>query len=368
MKRAACPRVFEAEAMRDGRLVGAELASFARHSATCPTCREEVRALDTLSEALRTSTGDERPVDELRSLRERTRLIADFDATLLAPRGSRIGRYRPTIAAAALMIVAIVLFARASSTKNTPPFMGVVVRPSEETVWSKHSEDEREKIVLDRGELWIRIDHSRPKLPLVLVLPDGDLVDTGTTFTVRADNGRTTRVSVQEGSVVLRITGKPTVTIGAGEIWLAEPPPAPADSPKVSAPAQSAQPGRADSTAPTTSIASITSGHRLAVARVAQARRGPDPGNEFLAAVAMLDMGANRDAAAAFARFLIKHPRDTRAEDAAYLRVIALDRSEAAEETRRAAQAYLQLFPKGFRCAEIEKVFAVKTQGKENAP
>ena len=52
---------------------------------------------------------------------------------------------------------------------------------------------------------------------------------------------------------------------------------------------------------------------------------------DFRAAVAVLDAGANRQAAAAFARFLVEHPRDPRAEDAAYLRVIALQRSSADE-------------------------------------
>jgi len=61
----------------------------------------------------------------------------------------------------------------------------------------------------------------------------------------------------------------------------------------------------------------------------------------------MLDVGANREAATAFARFLVKHPRDARAEDAAYLQVLALQRDGAADETRRAAQSYLRLYPGG---------------------
>ena len=51
------------------------------------------------------------------------------------------------------------------------------------------------------------------------MLPDGELEDIGTTFTVSAEDGRTTRVAVQEGSVVLRIHGQPPVAIGPGETW-----------------------------------------------------------------------------------------------------------------------------------------------------
>jgi hypothetical protein len=55
----------------------------------------------------------------------------------------------------------------------------------------------------------------------------------------------------------------------------------------------------------------------------------------------------------AFASFLAKHPRDPRAEDAAYLRVIALQRTGDSESTRWAAQEYLRRYPEGFRRAEM---------------
>jgi TolA-binding protein len=83
-----------------------------------------------------------------------------------------------------------------------------------------------------------------------------------------------------------------------------------------------------------------------------------DPALDFRAAVALLDAGANRDAAAAFARFVANHPHDERAEDAAYLRVLALQRCGAAAdgEMRRAAREYLRLYPAGFRRGEVEKL------------
>ena len=73
--------------------------------------------------------------------------------------------------------------------------------------------------------------------------------------------------------------------------------------------------------------------------------------------MAVLDSGADRAAAAAFGRFLAKHVRDPRAEDAAYLRVIALQRCGAADEMRRAAQDYLRLYPAWFRHAEMARLF-----------
>jgi len=49
------PRLFEVEAMRDGRLAGTQLASFARHVALCPVCAREAKALDQVADGLRAS-------------------------------------------------------------------------------------------------------------------------------------------------------------------------------------------------------------------------------------------------------------------------------------------------------------------------
>ena len=67
-----------------------------------------------------------------------------------------------------------------------------------------------------------------------------------------------------------------------------------------------------------------------------------------------LDGGDNRTAAARFAAFLATHPRDARAEDAAYLRVIALQRAGDAASMKEAAIQYLRRYPNGFRRAEVE--------------
>jgi hypothetical protein len=380
----ACVRLFEAEAMRDGRLSAAEMASFARHTAACSACRDEVRALDVLGEALRASSRDGGQADDLRRLRERTRLVAAFDATLVARRRRTARPLRPALwaTAGAAMVAAAVLFARVRLTRDGGSAAGLVVHASAAAVWSKQSQGDRETVVLESGELWIQVDHARRNTRLVVALPDGELEDTGTTFTVNAANGRTTRVAVREGSVVLRITGKSPRTIGAGATWApsaeesatAESPPAseppraaaPEVSPRVSPPSSSpgtlesdgAPRGRLRSRSPARPAAAAASPRPASIRAARPAPVGTaaatDPGIDFRAAVAVLDVGAHRQAAAAFARFLAEHPGDPRAEDAAYLQVIALQRLGSAEETRRAAQAYLRLFPKGFRRAELE--------------
>ena len=70
--------------------------------------------------------------------------------------------------------------------------------------------------------------------------------------------------------------------------------------------------------------------------------------------MAMLDAGDNARAAAAFALFMRDHPEDSRVEDAAYLRVLAFQRSGDAAGMKNAADDYLRRFPQGFRRADVE--------------
>jgi outer membrane protein assembly factor BamD (BamD/ComL family) len=64
--------------------------------------------------------------------------------------------------------------------------------------------------------------------------------------------------------------------------------------------------------------------------------------------------GDNIRAATGFAAFLSQHPHDPRAEDAAYLRILALQRSGNSSAARQAAHYYLSSYPRGFRHAEVE--------------
>ena len=79
-----------------------------------------------------------------------------------------------------------------------------------------------------------------------------------------------------------------------------------------------------------------------------------EPSVDFRAAMALLHRGDSAAAAVAFAGFLARYPSDPRAEDAAYLRVLALQRSGGDAATRQAARDYLVRFPEAFRRGEVE--------------
>jgi FecR protein/Putative zinc-finger len=347
MSATSCPRLFEAEAMRDGRLAGAERTSFERHLTACPACSREVDSLETLAEALRARSLNK--ADELHVRRERTRLLASFDRFLVAPeRRVAPRRLLWPAAIAALALGALVLWrVRPGSQAGQAP--NAVVRADGAAVWSEHMEGNVERVVLERGALWIHVVHSSRKGGLVVVLPDGELEDTGTTFRVGASDGHTTRVAVQEGSVVLRIHGQPSVAIGGGDTWIRDEQPAvltfTSSAPSPAEPTRNGPPSpSARSTESPRSPAPLASA------------LAPDPSVDFRAAMAALDVGDNRHAAVAFASFVVEHPRDPRAEDAAYLRVVALQRSGDKASMKEAALEYLGRYPAGFRRAEVENL------------
>jgi hypothetical protein len=342
--KAACPRLFEVEALRDGRLGGAERLRFQSHLGVCAECAREARDLQALSDALRAAT----PVaeaDELHVRRERTRLLAAFDASLVPANQSR--RPRLWLAAAAAVLLAVlgalgfVLWAAPSATPvaKAPATEPVLIRADSSARWSRRVEPQLERVVLEQGALSIRVDHTATQRRLLVILPDGELEDIGTTFSVSADAGHTTRVTVQDGSVVLRLRGKPPIALGAGDSW------SPAPTPVVTVPV------------PEAPAAPTPRGARPSLSATPAASIDPpepDASADFRAAMAAFNGGSNAQAAGLFAAFLTEHATDPRAEDAAYLRVLALQRSGNATATQQAARSYLARYPRGFRQAEVE--------------
>jgi hypothetical protein len=331
--------------MRDGRLAGAERASFERHVARCAACAEEVRALEALAGALRVSP--RASADELHVRRERMRLLAAFDRSLVAPE-RRTSLPWPWVAALVTAACVIgVLWPRPRPVSNAT----ALIQAEEGASWSDRVEGQREIVALDRGGLRVRVLHGAGQRPLSVELPDGELEDTGTTFFVSVDAGRTTSVTVEEGSVLLHLRGRAPVALGAGEAWSPEGP--------RSARSGGAGPGEAGP-APSSPLdgppaPSAPAGSGVRHLRAASSPAPPAAASEdFRAAMDTLDRGDPSGAAGRFERFVEAHPRDPRAEDAAYLRVIALQRIGDSARMREAAGEYLRRYPAGFRRAEVQ--------------
>jgi hypothetical protein len=340
-----CPRLFEVEATRDGRLAGADLTRFESHLARCASCSEEYRALDSLGASLRSL-----PVvttDELHARRQRTRLLAAFNASLLpAPSGAK--RWlAPLIVAATLTTLTLTLWHSRTPAPAPAPAAheAIAIRPSPKTQWSRQVESHRETITLVAGTLSVSIDHTLSPRRVRVLLPDGELEDLGTTFSVTVAAGATTRVSVQDGTVILRLSDRAPIVLGANESWSQATPTPPASAPQTTRPlpAQRA-PANAPAPAPATS----------APEAMPDISATDTAASDFRAALSTLNSGDSSLAATRFATFLTRHPTDPRAEDAAYLRVIALQRAGSTSAMNAAALDYLRRYPQGFRRAEVE--------------
>jgi hypothetical protein len=344
-----CPRKFQVEALRDGRLGGAERRSFERHVAACAVCARESAALENLAEAARAAFGEASNADDLHVWRERSRLLEAFDRTVVSSEGrprSKGWLFWP--AAVTALAAALVVFWRTRPVIE-PESVRATIQADASAVWSRlPSTGDREKVALERGTLQIRIDHRAGERQVVVVLPDGELEDVGTIFRVSVEGKRTSRVEVEEGKVVLRLRGRPLAEIQAGQVWLP-------DAPAVAPPEMAPPPPRLE-TSEERGRPRQQPRPRPVNARQPHDVAPPDPLVEFRAASSALRAGNNRLAADAFTRFLADHADDPMAEDAAYLRVIAFQRIGVDEDVKRAARAYLDRFPSGFRHAEVARL------------
>lgn len=366
----SCPRLWEVEAVRDERLRGADRAAWERHAAQCAECTAEARALAKLSSILQTTEAPAQ--DDLAVRRARQRLLAKADEAATKRRPVLIRRGIFTGAAlAAVALLAIFgprWFARDAGAHMTAH---IDIAPKPGASWSQRSEDHTDVIDLRAGALAISV-HDRPENQHVIVkLPDGELEDIGTVFDVNVENERTTEVLVKEGKVELRLRDMSPVVLSAGDVWRARPiapsldvssapssiaempgseaDPKKADAAPGDAPtaAGSASATAAPSSAPGSASASPSASASAAVAAV-------DPATiQFRRAMAALRAGAYAEAAEAFRAFRANYPQDPRAEDAAYLRVVALSRGGQKDAARTAAEDYKTNFPQGFRGREV---------------
>jgi hypothetical protein len=400
-----CRQNWKVEAVRDGRLAALESESLANHVKFCFACAAEVERLEQIAEAVRTI-----PVREPSPLVvriERRRLLEEA-AQKAAPSSRFQGALRLRAqplrvfldAAAVFLLVWVglrhvgwkstesVALAPSSSQATSETTMvssEIEVRATPESRWSQRSEPTVQLIALEQGALWTKISHNRPHPPVVFRVPDGQIEDVGTTFTVSVQAGRTRHVAVEEGAVVVRLRGEREVRLTAGQVWNREegvgtaadnrpsepantgssaavaagptdppasgevaddPGPAPAELEAL----QNAQ--RAPRAASSNEgAASKDRGRASKAARRAVARE-----NKLkLAATSAFRAGRYDEAARLYERYAATHPSD---EDAAYLRALALNRAGRTEEAHRAAQVYLSRFPSGFRRTEMEETFA----------
>jgi ferric-dicitrate binding protein FerR (iron transport regulator) len=305
----SCSRLFEVAAYRDGRI---ERAPFERHLTTCVECTEELAALEKLADRVREPVA----TDDLHARRERLRLLEAFEHQLVVP--ERRTRVWPVLLPLAVGAVFLFVWQRSAPQPapvvNAPASSSNIIERSEGAAFTQDGD----VVKLAAGKLWISVNHETHPRPVKIALPDGDLEDIGTKFTVTVEDGVTQEVAVSEGRVVVHIQGK-TAELAAGSVW--HPPALPPPSASESSMPLPPKPAQTD---------------------------------EFRLAMAAFDRGDYANAAAKFEHFAQAHPE--RGEDAAYLRVLSLQRAGDAAGMKAAAADYLRVYPAGFRAKDVERL------------
>jgi ferric-dicitrate binding protein FerR (iron transport regulator) len=310
MSAARCPRLWEVEAARDGRLDASAQAELQRHLAQCRECEHERGQLSRLQHALCAST----PTEDMVQLRRvRQRMLAAANERLLEPKPSRKRQWR-TAAAGALALAALtgVWLYRANGGRALPAHpaqpepIALRLRADHGARFEHERRGELEYVKLHEGSLHVSFDRSQ-HARLSVHTPDGEIEDFGTVFQVEVEGGYTTRIRVSQGAVRFRREGEPDVMLTAGQQF-------------ERAPSQSAAPVEPPAQAD-------LAAHPAPPARAtAHARPKPQP-----------ELGNS-------------------AEDRAYLEVLDLLRADRQEEARAAARRYCRNYPNGLRRRELEQL------------
>lgn len=354
----SCPETPAVESLHDGRLANEPASALRRHLTTCVECAREAARLEALGEklvALRESG-----VNPLRVAAGRTRLleVARSAGEAKKSAGARPGALM--LAAAAVVTLAWFGLSRApfanrghvasTSSRAADPELALTVEPAPGTRWSRARSDAGETLTLNEGRLAVQVIRHDAGQRLLVTLPDGELEDVGTVFTVEVHGEKTRDVAVAEGRVALRLRGKNELVLSAGESFHA---------PDDAAPPVSAEPQQPAEPEPSADVPAAPAG---SMKHGSHAGSGGDevpscPGASlFQDGVEAFKRGNFAGAASLLERFSSACARSSHGEDAAYLRMVALARAGQAAAARVQARAYLERFPQGFRRKEAERL------------
>jgi len=367
MKRTACTRAPQAEALEDGRLSGAERASFERHAASCAECASELRAsvrLRQVAERLPASTPT--PLEHRRQ--RQALLLRASELCQRAPVQPRRRAFAAFVLAGALvaaMCIGFALRAPRSGSEASAALAAPTYRldASPGASWQTIEEGAALRLRLGSGSFMLEVDKLTALQRFVLELPDGELEVIGTHFGVRVEPEGTRRVEVTEGRVALRLRDALPISLGAGESWTAEreaaraaaPPSVPAaEPPSTPAPAAAAPSERSLARARQTALPETK--RALEPPSGEQAATAGTHNDDFARAMAAFSAGDYGQAERLFQDFERRHAEDARQEDSTFLRAVARARRGDAAGARATARQYLERYPNGLRAPEAERL------------
>jgi hypothetical protein len=341
-----CPRLWEIEAAHSGRLSGASLHSAREHLAThCQECGDEARYLASLERRLRQLAP---PDDEVALRRLRRSTLERAQALSYGRVGARargVGWAALGLGACAAL-AGLVFWLRAPTRRAS---VVVVTAQADRAKWSQHRERDIEQVDLGEGVFSLVVRRHADDPRVVVRIPEGEIEDLGTVFSVTVRGGKTTRIAVSQGAVVLRRRGLPELRLLSGSRW--EPAPnaghnlGPELATSVAA-QTSLPPLAAGDSAPVLVDAAPARSAMTAALRIPLASRPPE------ARVGL----RSRAPRLRIAKPGLDPVPELPAEDETYLELIRLVRQQRGPEAQRMAAEYLQHFPGGFRRTDVERI------------
>jgi ferric-dicitrate binding protein FerR (iron transport regulator) len=367
MKNQPCATATLVEASHDGRLGEREAASVARHLRTCAVCAAKAADLAVLRRLAR-----ERPAAPSAIEHRRGRLRLLREAARIEPRREL---QRPALLAIAMAAVVLLgvggaLWAWRGGAPSSASVAGAVtsartettVQPSEGARFSRQTTPEADVVTLDAGTLDVAVKKLAPGERFTVRTSDAEVEVRGTRFSVVAQDGKLMAVTVREGRVeVRRLEG--TLVLDPGDEWrtdVVDPPaqaeqsparveePAPRENDEPAAPSSAAPVQRAPIAAPRVS--------GTAKSMAGASATGAGSSAAFREGVRRMEQGDYGAAAEGLKKFADSNPNDARAEDAAFLAVLSLQRAGRRAEAAEAARRYLAAFPDGYRRAEAKAI------------
>jgi hypothetical protein len=349
------------EARRDGRLRERELASLERHLLACTTCRESDQLLARIASYVREPLPGE-PTD---LEHQRGRLALLRAAVRPTPRALR---WRVLAASAAAALLAMAALIAGGPAPGRVPLAAHVPRPplpreaeavpaparatihaSAGARFARRTEGSVDRVDLVDGALDLEVDPLEPGRRFMVTTEDAEVEVRGTVFRVEARDGLLSGVSVTEGKVAVRRRGESALLL-AGETWPAPAAPAPATALSATAALAARGPG------PRAPAAHTDPGVKGAAADTQKERARSEASMAFAEGMSLIERGQDAAAAEKLEAFRAAHPRDPRAEDAAFLAIVSLQRAGRADEAKAAAARFLELYPASARVAAVKAV------------
>ncbi len=334
----ACPTDLElARAVTDG--ASPDLTA---HLAACTACRttwDATERMIDLARGLRVAMPSAERREELR-----THILAAAELVPIseAPAAPRRSWWTAGAALAAAAVVMLVVMRGGAVDARTHGHGTVTGRAGARFATSTEAPDE--VVTLHDGVIDVEVSPLHPGERFRVITADTEVEVRGTAFTVTAELGHVTNVTVRHGLVEVRPHGARTIMLGAGEAWTAPVRTAQAPTPVIEPPpvtsvvVERRPPSTSRRAAPAEIIAAPAPAAQLAPARPAHAIAYDDAWD------AMRASNFER-AAATFARVAILDPDGALAEDASYWYPVALARAKRGEAVS-AFREFLDRYPR----------------------